>query len=291
MATLGAPQPSSILCFTADGPDDGRGEQQPMPRDWTGCRPGMATFTCTASPWTPSKPLSRPLWLYLWFIIAEASGVVIFTLNNPGASQVPLVLFLLALFLQGVSTACVQSEVVTASSVQQVRHALTRIHMKLCLMVGGAALPAAFWHFEFFAELRRLSEAGAASGADGFPWGQERVRFQYCAAALGMVTYHSTLACVVSFLAHQISNHPMQHLLEPTTLEACEFAEVPVTARTEDARCSICFEDIESSDVVLPLPCRHVFHAQCLGQWLRRSEACPLRCPDTLLYLPDAAQD
>ena len=43
-----------------------------------------------------------------------------------------------------------------------------------------------------------------------------------------------------------------------------------------DDTCSICLTDMESSDMVKELACRHCYHAECLQQWLLVSTVCPL---------------
>lgn len=40
--------------------------------------------------------------------------------------------------------------------------------------------------------------------------------------------------------------------------------------------CIICFQPLESGDRVGDLPCKHLFHADCLKTWLKRRNACPL---------------
>ena len=42
--------------------------------------------------------------------------------------------------------------------------------------------------------------------------------------------------------------------------------------------CSICLQAYETNDLLLRLPChaRHCFHAECIREWLKRQNACPL---------------
>lgn len=39
--------------------------------------------------------------------------------------------------------------------------------------------------------------------------------------------------------------------------------------------CVICLDDISIADRVRALPCKHVYHSQCIRVWLRRKNACP----------------
>ncbi|KAG6529259.1 hypothetical protein ZIOFF_011455 [Zingiber officinale] len=44
----------------------------------------------------------------------------------------------------------------------------------------------------------------------------------------------------------------------------------------EHGVCSICLEDFNRTTHVLEMPCRHIFHKECLTEWLARSNTCPL---------------
>ena len=41
-------------------------------------------------------------------------------------------------------------------------------------------------------------------------------------------------------------------------------------------RCSICMEEYQHGDRKNILPCKHIFHKKCIGQWLNQHVACPL---------------
>merc|ERR1712232_1368225 len=49
-----------------------------------------------------------------------------------------------------------------------------------------------------------------------------------------------------------------------------------VSLDVDDYTCSICLCEIEDGDRVGKLTCKHTFHADCLKQWLRRKNCCPL---------------
>ncbi|UNI18117.1 hypothetical protein JDV02_004407 [Purpureocillium takamizusanense] len=43
------------------------------------------------------------------------------------------------------------------------------------------------------------------------------------------------------------------------------------------ADCAICLETLQDADVVRALPCKHVFHSECLLKWaVARHDSCPL---------------
>jgi len=40
--------------------------------------------------------------------------------------------------------------------------------------------------------------------------------------------------------------------------------------------CALCLEEYSSGEVVMKLPCKHIFHEGCIGPWLVKSLTCPL---------------
>jgi len=46
-------------------------------------------------------------------------------------------------------------------------------------------------------------------------------------------------------------------------------------AEDGEDRCAVCFSDYEKGDELAVLPCRHAYHTQCVGEWLKRQNSCP----------------
>lgn len=67
-----------------------------------------------------------------------------------------------------------------------------------------------------------------------------------------------------------ISWIPAQFRREQVTLEEMD------DEMEQGSRCAICLTRLVQGDVVGDIPCRHVFHKDCLKSWLRRSNRCPL---------------
>lgn len=53
-----------------------------------------------------------------------------------------------------------------------------------------------------------------------------------------------------------------------------EVASVP--GNSDDVRCTICLEDIETGSVLRRLHCKHRFHQHCIDKWLQHKAACPI---------------
>eukprot|EP00357_Protocruzia_adherens_P035803 CAMPEP_0115008744 /NCGR_PEP_ID=MMETSP0216-20121206/22132_1 /TAXON_ID=223996 /ORGANISM="Protocruzia adherens, Strain Boccale" /LENGTH=137 /DNA_ID=CAMNT_0002376285 /DNA_START=45 /DNA_END=458 /DNA_ORIENTATION=- len=45
--------------------------------------------------------------------------------------------------------------------------------------------------------------------------------------------------------------------------------------KTGKFECSICYELMQRGDLVRQLPCRHVFHDQCILPWFKAHHGCP----------------
>uniref|UniRef100_A0A7S4V3R6 RING-type domain-containing protein n=1 Tax=Alexandrium monilatum TaxID=311494 RepID=A0A7S4V3R6_9DINO len=112
--------------------------------------------------------------------------------------------------------------------------------------------------------------------------------------AIGLLALHVAHICMLALDASRLAGGEDRSLALalPSTvrnvLEACMFAEVPETDRAQYACCLICLADFEGDDAVLTLPCRHIFHRECLVRWLQQSQACPLRCESARLRLPSS---
>lgn len=46
--------------------------------------------------------------------------------------------------------------------------------------------------------------------------------------------------------------------------------------KNKEPECSICFSDFMIDEELPELPCKHVFHEQCLLQWFKYTRTCPL---------------
>jgi hypothetical protein len=70
-------------------------------------------------------------------------------------------------------------------------------------------------------------------------------------------------------------------LFEETLEQIEQFSWPPPEERMSQHSCMICLSDFQKEDEVRRLPCRHVFHASCVDEWLRRCTDCPI-CKDNV---------
>uniref|UniRef100_A0A7S4RRQ9 RING-type domain-containing protein n=1 Tax=Alexandrium monilatum TaxID=311494 RepID=A0A7S4RRQ9_9DINO len=268
MAASGG-EPGLVLCWEAEGAG---GEQPENPLQLSSFRQactrarGAAGVRCRCRFNSPSCS-SRALLLCLLLTIAEASAVFTLIAVLPFPARPRLAVFLAMLVLQ-----CI----VTGGMMDDVQDGATEVRCSWLIMACTFSMPA-------FACLLDLGVQVASEAPDR----QEPYGFH---VALGLLAYHSLLACAVFRAAWRRSGRPGGIPAKPAVLEARKYEEISAASRALCSSCAICLGDFGGGDMVLPLPCRHAFHAQCLGQWLRRSETCPLRCQAARLRLPRAGQ-
>jgi hypothetical protein len=62
-----------------------------------------------------------------------------------------------------------------------------------------------------------------------------------------------------------------------TKLPTCQCDQALLNSLAEQhTTCAICHEDFAEGEVLRRLPCQHLYHASCVGHWLRIKAACPL---------------
>lgn len=63
-------------------------------------------------------------------------------------------------------------------------------------------------------------------------------------------------------------------------IPVCKYARAP--GDTENATCSVCLTELEEGEDVKILPCKHIYHPQCIDRWLERSKLCCVCKADVL---------
>lgn len=64
--------------------------------------------------------------------------------------------------------------------------------------------------------------------------------------------------------------------LASSVTKAVEYVRVKGSDVESMGRCSICIQEVELRSYVSRLPCSHMFHRDCIGEWLTTSHLCPL---------------
>lgn len=60
-----------------------------------------------------------------------------------------------------------------------------------------------------------------------------------------------------------------------------KFKDLDKQAQSENERCIICFDDFKPDDDVTILSCsgKHIFHPECLKEWIKSDSNQSLSCP------------
>lgn len=61
-----------------------------------------------------------------------------------------------------------------------------------------------------------------------------------------------------------------------------KFVKKPDTKPGEEEKCPICLIDLENSEEIRSLPCKHIFHPGCIDTWLVKNSSCPICKRDVL---------
>ena len=48
------------------------------------------------------------------------------------------------------------------------------------------------------------------------------------------------------------------------------------TNKFDNFECSICFDIFKENELLKQLNCKHIFHKECLSQWLLNEKKCPI---------------
>jgi len=91
----------------------------------------------------------------------------------------------------------------------------------------------------------------------------------------GLVLVRRSLLWVVST---PLIGAPLTVMLCPR-LSLVRRCRQPQKSRTETddvEKCTICLSDFEDDECVRRLPCMHLYHIDCVDQWLATNKRCPI---------------
>lgn len=59
-------------------------------------------------------------------------------------------------------------------------------------------------------------------------------------------------------------------------IQSIQFRKNPGVRRGEEEKCTICCTDFEDAEDVRKLPCKHLYHKECIEKWLDLKTKCPV---------------
>ncbi|KAL4588620.1 hypothetical protein LXL04_001512 [Taraxacum kok-saghyz] len=76
-------------------------------------------------------------------------------------------------------------------------------------------------------------------------------------------------------LQHLSENDPNKYGTPPAQKEAIE-AMPKVKIQQDSTQCSVCLEEFEIGNEAREMPCKHMFHGDCILPWLELHSSCPV---------------
>lgn len=118
------------------------------------------------------------------------------------------------------------------------------------------------------------------------------IQLEIMARALERRAFRERLANNVLTIAMflEVPRVPNVELQAPGVLEEQPVCPFDPSVFEETPECCICSREFDSSGEIRKTRCGHVFHAACLGGWLRRSLTCPLCREELAANLPPQPQ-
>ena len=98
------------------------------------------------------------------------------------------------------------------------------------------------------------------------------------------------LAMLVAIL--EILNVKKEHPVTEKLLNELPEIKIQNVNKLENdkKRCNICLEDFSNGEKVLVLPCLHIFHTNCIKEWFKSNNTCPLcksQITESKIYGPE----
>ena len=75
---------------------------------------------------------------------------------------------------------------------------------------------------------------------------------------------------------------PQENLTKPLKEEEFKkmtegkYSDLIKSTETKDSNCSVCMSTFESNDIVKLTNCNHMFHVDCLNDWIENNHSCPI---------------
>lgn len=59
-------------------------------------------------------------------------------------------------------------------------------------------------------------------------------------------------------------------------IEALKKRPLTDAEKSTETDCAVCKDQFESHEMVIELPCEHIFHDDCIKPWLKLNSTCPV---------------
>jgi E3 ubiquitin-protein ligase RNF115/126 len=87
--------------------------------------------------------------------------------------------------------------------------------------------------------------------------------------------FFTTMVDIGDILNHMAQQHPSGH--QPASQESVrQLEDVKISEEQTNEMCSVCQEKFKLGELAKVLPCKHLFHPDCIIPWFRVKDSCPL---------------
>jgi hypothetical protein len=60
------------------------------------------------------------------------------------------------------------------------------------------------------------------------------------------------------------------------TMTEGEYGDISVKNNIDEIKCSICMTEFEQTEIIKLTKCKHIFHSECLNEWVDENHSCPV---------------
>lgn len=83
--------------------------------------------------------------------------------------------------------------------------------------------------------------------------------------------------CIVGFYEYfKYRNKMLDSIHNSENGRIADFKKVIIVESYSENQCSICCESISQFDLIRYLKCLHYFHDNCINDWLKKGDTCPI---------------
>ena len=76
-------------------------------------------------------------------------------------------------------------------------------------------------------------------------------------------------------MLYRVNGEEDENENEEIEMTNLDFTEYILPIDLNDGKCIICFDDLEEKEIGRMINCEHIFHKECINQWLNVKQTCP----------------